>query len=48
MLTTDQINYLHRLYWSKHWPIRKIEPLSESLMSGFGQHCHRDAPDGYF
>lgn len=25
MLTTDQINELHRLYWSEHWPIRKIE-----------------------
>jgi hypothetical protein len=25
MLTTDQINQLHRLYWSEHWPIRKIE-----------------------
>lgn len=25
MLTTDQINDLHRLYWSEHWPVRKIE-----------------------
>jgi transposase len=25
MLTTDQINDLHRLYWSEHLPIRKIE-----------------------
>src|SRR5580698_1161744 len=25
MLTTEQINDLHRLYWSEHWPIRKIE-----------------------
>jgi transposase len=25
MLNTDQINDLHRLYWSEHWPIRKIE-----------------------
>ena len=25
MLTTDQINELHRLYWSEHWPIRKNE-----------------------
>lgn len=25
MLTTDQINELHRLYWSERWPIRKIE-----------------------
>jgi hypothetical protein len=25
MLTTDQINNLYRLYWSEHWPIRKIE-----------------------
>ena len=25
MLTTEQINDLHRLYWSDHWPIRKIE-----------------------
>lgn len=25
MLTTDQINDVHRLYWSEHWPIRKIE-----------------------
>jgi len=24
MLTTEQINDLHRLYWSDHWPIRKI------------------------
>jgi hypothetical protein len=25
MLTTEQINDLHRLYWSDHRPIRKIE-----------------------
>src|ERR1035437_2556578 len=25
MLTTDQINDLHRLYGAEHWPIRKIE-----------------------
>jgi hypothetical protein len=25
MFTTDQINDLHRLYWSERWPIRKIE-----------------------
>ena len=25
MLTTEQINDLHRLYWSEHWPIRKID-----------------------
>ena len=25
MLTTEQINDLHRLYRSDHWPIRKIE-----------------------
>jgi transposase len=25
MLTTEQINDLHRFYWSEHWPIRKIE-----------------------
>ena len=25
MLTTDQINDLHRLYWSERWSIRKIE-----------------------
>jgi len=25
MLSTEQINDLHRLYWSEHWPIRKIE-----------------------
>jgi len=25
MLNTDQINDLHRLYWSERWPIRKIE-----------------------
>ena len=25
MLTTEQINVLHRLYWSERWPIRKIE-----------------------
>ncbi len=24
MLSTEQINDLHRLYWSEHWPIRKI------------------------
>jgi hypothetical protein len=23
MLTTDQINELHRLYWNELWPIRK-------------------------
>src|SRR6202451_2679821 len=25
MLDTEQINDLHRLYWSEHWSIRKIE-----------------------
>ena len=25
MLTTEQINDLHRLYWSERWSIRKIE-----------------------
>ncbi|MGH9770542.1 MAG: hypothetical protein ACRD4Q_02395, partial [Candidatus Acidiferrales bacterium] len=25
MLTSEQINELHRLYWSEHWPVRKIE-----------------------
>src|SRR6478672_10183020 len=25
MLTTEQINELHRLYWSERWSIRKIE-----------------------
>ena len=25
MLTTEQINDLHRLHWSEHWPIRKID-----------------------
>ena len=25
MLTTDQINDLRYLYWSEHWPIRRIE-----------------------
>jgi transposase len=25
MLSTDQINDLHRLYWSERWPIRKID-----------------------
>jgi hypothetical protein len=25
VLSTEQINDLHRLYWSERWPIRKIE-----------------------
>jgi hypothetical protein len=25
MLSTEQINDLHRLYWAERWPIRKIE-----------------------
>jgi hypothetical protein len=25
MLTTDQINDLHHLYWVERWPIHKIE-----------------------
>jgi transposase len=25
MLSTEQINDLHRLYWSERWPLRKIE-----------------------
>jgi transposase len=25
MLTTEQINDVHRLYWSEHWSIRRIE-----------------------
>jgi transposase len=24
MLSTEQINDLHRLYWSERWPVRKI------------------------
>jgi hypothetical protein len=27
MLTPDQINDLHRLYWSEHWPIRKLNGI---------------------
>jgi hypothetical protein len=31
MLSADQINDLHRLYWSEHWSIRKIERLQDEL-----------------
>src|SRR5262245_35782759 len=42
MLNTDQINDLHRLYWSEHWPIRKIE---RHLKMGWKTiHKYLDAP----
>jgi hypothetical protein len=25
MLTSDQINDLHRLYWSEHWPMSSAD-----------------------
>ena len=31
MLTSEQINDLHRLYWSEHWPIRRIERANSRL-----------------
>src|SRR5450631_3207762 len=34
MLTTDQINDLHHLYWVEHWSIRKIEQPSKPWLSG--------------
>src|ERR1700693_5422979 len=42
MLSTDQINDLHRLYWSEHWPIRKIE--RHLRMSGRTIKKYLDAP----
>lgn len=42
MLTTEQINDLHRLYWSERWPIRKIERY---LHMGWRTiHKYLDAP----
>jgi len=42
MLSTDQINELHRLYWSEHWPIRKIE--RQLNMCGKTIRKYLDAP----
>jgi len=25
---SERVNELHRLYWSEHWPIRKIDPAN--------------------
>src|ERR1017187_616231 len=52
MLTTDQINDLHRLYWSEHWPIRKIErqlnmgwkTIQKYLDAPAQSAAHRDRP----
>ena len=38
MLTTEQINDLHRLFWSEHWPIRKIDAfLLDSFTTAVGE-----------
>jgi len=39
MLTTDQINDLHHLYWAKRWPIRKIERKRLSNRTLFIRGC---------
>jgi hypothetical protein len=52
MLTTEQINDLHRLYWSEHWPIRKIErhlnmgwkTIRKYLDAPAQSPVHRDRP----
>src|SRR3984957_8353555 len=52
MLTTEQINDLHRLYWFKHWPIRKIErhlnmgwkTIRKYLAAPAQGPVHRDRP----
>ena len=52
MLDTEQINDLHRLYWSEHWPIRKIEKqlnigwkTIRKYLDAPAQNCaHRDRP----
>jgi transposase len=52
MLTTEQINDLHRLYWSEHWPIRKIErqlnigwrTIRKYLDAPAQSAVHRDRP----
>ncbi len=42
VLTTEQINDLHRLYWSERWPIRKIE--RHLRMGGHTIRKYLDAP----
>jgi transposase len=52
MLSTEQINDLHRLYWSEHWPIRKIEKhlnigwktIRKYLDAPAQNSAHRDRP----
>jgi transposase len=52
MLSTEQINDLHRLYWSEHWPIRKIErhvnigwkTIRKYLDAPAQNSAHRDRP----
>ena len=52
MLTTDQINELHRLFWSERWPIRKIErklnmgwkTIRKYLDAPAQDPVHRDRP----
>jgi hypothetical protein len=52
MLTTEQINDLHRLYWSEHWPIGKIErhlnmgwkTIRKYLDAPAQSPVHRDRP----
>ena len=52
MLTTEQINDLHRLYWSEQWPIRKIErhlnmgwkTIRKYLDAPAQGRLHRDRP----
>jgi hypothetical protein len=49
MLTTDQINDLHRLYWSERWPIRKIERhlrMSWRTIKKYSMRRHKLRPSG--
>jgi hypothetical protein len=45
MLTTEQINDLHRLYWSDHWPIRKIERHLHMGWDTIKKYLDMPAPD---
>ena len=43
MLSTEQINELHRLYWSERWPIRKIERHLRMSWRSIKKYLHAPA-----
>lgn len=45
MLSTEQINELHQLYWSERWPIRKIERHLRMSWRTIKKYLHQPAQE---